>query len=297
MKHGWTGGQYSLWRAAFALALWWPLDGRLEGYVVRLPAGALCLALGLGYRDRAAAWVIAATWWLAFRAKLGDASAGTWAVPAMLALHGATHGSPYGTVDARGRPEPSGSWILPRWNLGLRRALVLAAAVASYLAGRFDVPLAAADPGWIPARHEPSSDHGGKTAPTTVFYDGACVLCHRFVRFLLAEDRTGSSFRYAPLQGETFRAAHPPDVRKEFPDSIVVAPPGGRVLVRSSATLSTLERLGGIWRALAVVARVVPAAARDAVYDAVAAVRKKVFAKPEDVCPIVPAHLARRFDP
>jgi predicted DCC family thiol-disulfide oxidoreductase YuxK len=67
--------------------------------------------------------------------------------------------------------------------------------------------------------------------------------------------------------------------------------------VRSSATLSTLERLGGIWRALAVVARVVPAAARDAVYDAVAAVRKKVFAKPEDVCPIVPAHLARRFDP
>lgn len=297
MKHSWTGGQYSLWRAAFAFALWLPLDDRLEGYVVRLPAAAVCLALGLGYRDRIAAWVIAATWWLAFRGKLGDASPGTWAVPAMLVLHGTTHGSPYGTVDARGRPEPSGSWILPRWNLVARRALAIAAAVACVLRGHLEIPpasalmllVAAADPGWIPPRRE--------EGPTTVFYDGVCGLCHRFVRFLLAEDRTGAGFRYAPLQGETFLAAYPSDVRLAYPDSIVVAGTDRRVLVRSEAVLRTLERLGGLWRALAIVASAVPAVVRDAVYDAIAAVRKKVFPKPEGVCPIVPAHLSRRFDP
>jgi predicted DCC family thiol-disulfide oxidoreductase YuxK len=297
VRHSWTGGQYSLWRAAFALALWLPLDHRLEGYVVRLPAAALCLALGLGYRDRLVAWTIAATWWLAFRGKLGEASPGTWAVPAMLALHATTHGSPYGAIDGRGRPEPGGSWILPRWNLAARRLLVVAAAIAWLARGHREIPwaaaalllVAAADPGWIPARRE--------TGPTTVFYDGVCGLCHRFVRFLLAEDRTGTSFRYAALQGETFRGAYPEAVRLAYPDSIVVADPRRGTLLRSAATLGALERLGGAWRALALLAGLVPAALRDAVYDAVAAVRKKVFEEPVDVCPIVPAHLARQFDP
>ena len=37
-----------------------------------------------------------------------------------------------------------------------------------------------------------------------VFYDGRCGLCHHSVRFLLARDRDGALFRYAPLFGETF---------------------------------------------------------------------------------------------
>jgi predicted DCC family thiol-disulfide oxidoreductase YuxK len=297
VKHSWTGGQYSLWRAAFAIALWIPLDAQLEGYAYRLPAAAVCAALAIGFRDRIAAWILAAAWWNAFRGRFGDSSPCTWAVPAVLVLHGTTHGSPYGTFDARGRPEPSGSWILPNWNLAARRLLVVAAAVAWIARGHQEIPWGAAvlllvsalDPGWIPPRRAPG--------PATVFYDGVCGLCHRFVRFLLAEDRTGTSFRYAPLQGETFLAAYPPDVRLGFPDSVVVADPERGTLLRSRASLAALERRGGLWRALAIAASLVPAFARDAIYDAVASVRKKVFRKPDATCPIVPAYLARRFDP
>jgi predicted DCC family thiol-disulfide oxidoreductase YuxK len=297
VKQSWTGGQYSLWRAAFAVALWIPFDAQLAGYAYRLPAAALCAALALGYRDRIAAWILAVAWWLAFRGNLGATSPATWAVPALLALHGTTHGSPYGTIDARGRPEPSGSWILPSWNFGARRLLLFAAAMAWLARGHQEIPwapaallfVAATDPGWIPPRRA--------SGPTTVFYDGVCGLCHRFVRFLLAEDGTGASFRFAPLQGATFLASYPPDRRHAFPDSIVVADPDRGTFVRSRASLAALERLGGAWRALAVLCGVVPPFARDAVYDAVAAVRKKLFRKPDDACPVVPAYLARRFDP
>ncbi len=297
MKHSWTGGQYSLWRAAFAIALWFPLDAQLEGYAYRLPAAALCLVLALGFRDRIAAWLLAIGWWLTFRGRFGASSPCTWAVPALLALHGATHGAPYGTLDARGRPEPSGSWILPSWNLVARRLLVVVAVVEWLARGHQEIPwlaaaslvVSAADPGWIPPRRA--------ARPTTIFYDGVCGLCHRFVRMLLAEDATGTTFRYAPLQGETFHAAYPSDVRRTFPDSVVVADPDRGTLVKSRASIAAFERLGGVWRALAILGLAVPAFARDAVYDAVAAVRKKLFRKPDAACPVVPAYLGRRFDP
>ena len=39
------------------------------------------------------------------------------------------------------------------------------------------------------------------TAPETIFYDGGCGLCHRFVRFVIKRDPDGTLFRYAPLEG------------------------------------------------------------------------------------------------
>jgi predicted DCC family thiol-disulfide oxidoreductase YuxK len=117
------------------------------------------------------------------------------------------------------------------------------------------------------------------------------------VRFLLAEDRQGLAFRFAPLQGPTFEAAFSADVRESVPDSIVVQDDEGLARIRSVAVLHALDRLGGGWRAVAVISRIVPRPLRDLVYDGVALVRRGIFAKPPDVCPIVPAHLSRRFDP
>ena len=54
------------------------------------------------------------------------------------------------------------------------------------------------DPKWIPAK---VSD-----AKVWIFYDGACGLCHRVVRFVLAEDH-GGKFMFSPLQGAAFRRA------------------------------------------------------------------------------------------
>jgi predicted DCC family thiol-disulfide oxidoreductase YuxK len=133
--------------------------------------------------------------------------------------------------------------------------------------------------------------------PERIFYDGDCGLCHRWVLFVLARERGRELFRFAPLAGPTFAAEVRPEERTGLPDSVVVRGADGRLLVRSNAVLHVLARVGGPWRALAALARLVPRALRDWAYDRVAAARKRLFAKPADACPLVPRDLARRFDP
>lgn len=143
------------------------------------------------------------------------------------------------------------------------------------------------DPAWI--RALPA------TGPTIVFYDGHCGLCHRAVRFALAEDRPGDTFRFAPLDSEAFRAALPEASRSQLPDSLVVLTPEGAVLTRSGAVRHILQRLGGVWRLLAFLAAAVPVRALDHVYDMVASIRLRIFARPAETCPLLPKHLRERF--
>ena len=133
----------------------------------------------------------------------------------------------------------------------------------------------------------------------TIFYDGGCGLCHRFVRFALARDREGKYFRFAPLESEVFAALRKASTRSEILDdidSIVLSLPDGRLLVRAGAVLEIGKILGGVWRAAAVAASVIPLRLLDAGYDGIAKIRHRIFATPPDTCPILPAHLRDRFD-
>lgn len=145
------------------------------------------------------------------------------------------------------------------------------------------------DPAWIRPRTPGVVER--------VFYDGECGLCQRAVRFLLAEDPHGSAFRFAPLQGPTATREIASDVRAALPDSIVVLTSDRRVLVRSSAVVHVLERLGGLWRVLGTILALVPRPLRDLGYDAIARIRKRIFAAPKALCPIGPKHVTQRFDP
>lgn len=144
------------------------------------------------------------------------------------------------------------------------------------------------DPAWIPPR--------AVSLPLTVFYDGTCGFCHRSVRFLLKEDRSGLTLRFAPLQGQSFAAAVPEAQRAGLPDSIVVREPGGALRVRSAGALLIGGALGGLWRPLAALARLMPPLLRDAVYDRIARVRGHFFRKPEGLCPLLPPDWMKRFD-
>jgi predicted DCC family thiol-disulfide oxidoreductase YuxK len=130
----------------------------------------------------------------------------------------------------------------------------------------------------------------------TIFYDGSCGLCHRWVRFVLPRDREGRAFRFAPLCGEAFRARVPESARAGLPDSIVVLTADSSLLVRSEAVIHVLRRLGGFWRFAGAAIALVPAPLRDFVYDLIARIRYRLFARPDDVCPVVPAELRKRFD-
>jgi predicted DCC family thiol-disulfide oxidoreductase YuxK len=144
------------------------------------------------------------------------------------------------------------------------------------------------NPGWV--RPLPA-------ATERLFYDGHCGLCQRSVRLILAEDATGAAFRFAPLQGETFQALIPEKERDALPLSLVVQTESGTLLTRSSAVLHIMRRLGGLWRVLAGVLALLPVRLRDALYDGVARIRHHVFARPAELCPVMPPQLRTRFDP
>ena len=115
----------------------------------------------------------------------------------------------------------------------------------------------------------------------TLLYDGTCGLCARSVQFILQRERGDHSLRFAPLQGETAAVlleAHP-ELRQV--DSVIwVESTDGeapRVRVRSDAALAAVAYVGGFWRVLAGIARVVPRFLRDVVYDVIARTRYRVF--------------------
>jgi predicted DCC family thiol-disulfide oxidoreductase YuxK len=112
---------------------------------------------------------------------------------------------------------------------------------------------------------------------------------------LLARDPDGTHFAFAPLQGYFFATAIPEAQRAGLPDSVVVKDADGRLLVRSAAMIYLLRRLGRGYRFMAAAMEVLPSGLLDRCYDSVAKLRRKLFAKPPDVCPAIPTHWRARF--
>jgi len=142
------------------------------------------------------------------------------------------------------------------------------------------------DPRWIAAKHPHARE--------MIYYDGTCGLCHRVVRFVLAEDRMGK-FVFSPLQGEAFKRAVDESVRKTLPDSFVVMDESRRLLLQSAAVIHIAARLGGLWRVLGTAVAIVPKPVRNQAYRFVGAIRHWLFAKPRAYCPTVPTELRVRF--
>lgn len=138
--------------------------------------------------------------------------------------------------------------------------------------------------------------HEGK-ATAVILYDGVCGLCNRGVRFVLKRDREGV-FWFAALQsapGLEILARH--GIEPDALDTFYVVPDfgtaGERVLSRSAAALSIAARLGGVWKAAAVLG-ILPARVRDWVYDIIARNRYRIFGR-YDACPLPEARYRDRF--
>lgn len=157
---------------------------------------------------------------------------------------------------------------------------------------------------WWPGRSSHTSDAGGRSdGVARLYYDGDCGFCHHTVRFVLSEETATPEplrLRFAPLTSQTFdeRVLRMRGVdRNSLPDSIVVELEDGSILVRSAGAIEIASRLGGLWLALALVGRWIPDDFLDVGYDAIARIRKRLFATPEDSCPILPPELRARFEP
>lgn len=318
MCNGWTGGQYSAFRAVFGLCLvaYFMIPVGDPGRIVMVIA-ALFFAIGL-FDQPAALVMLAVLAWMFDRNPL-VANPSLLLVGWLLIAHLFLPPAPYGSVAARKRVDPRGGWSMPAaiyaatWIV-----MVLGFVYGAYSRltdpslvnlGRvltiFFVPLAVfarlrpwiwsamlaincADPAlgilmlqfftFDPKWFAPLFP----TRRDCVLYDGSCGLCHRAVRFLLSEDLL-AGFTFAPL---------PTDVPQQ---TVVVETEGGSRLFRSDAARYILARLGGLWRIAAVALGLVPRAIRNFGYDMVARTRYRIFGRAKQACPNLPADLRARF--
>ena len=205
-----------------------------------------------------------------------EASVGVWASIAALCV----------VLDGFVPPVALRRFLAPTALLALLVALFLAA-TAGFVPAALLAWLAAWAPRTVAAV---ATDHG-----EIVFYDGNCGLCHGAVRFLMAEDADGTAFRFAPLHGPTFLERVPEGDRDGLPDSVVVLTADGRLLWQFAAVRHLLARLGGLWGGLDWLLAPVPRGLGDRVYEAIARVRHRLFARPKDACPLLPPELRARM--
>ncbi len=123
-----------------------------------------------------------------------------------------------------------------------------------------------------------------------ILYDGVCVFCSRWVRFVAVRD-VEQCFRFTAIQsGYGTRLAKAFGIDPGDPDTNAVVH-GGKVFFKSDAALTVLSHLPG-WGWVRVL-RFVPKPLRDAVYNLVARNRYRIFGK-YDNCFIPDASLQAR---
>lgn len=111
-------------------------------------------------------------------------------------------------------------------------------------------------------------------ADAIIVFDGVCVLCNGWVRFLLRRDR--GRYRFASMQSESGRAllsAHGLDA--DDPASFLLIEEGV-AWTDTDAIRRVLSGLGGAWRSAALIA-LVPRPLRDPLYRAIARNRYRWF--------------------
>jgi predicted DCC family thiol-disulfide oxidoreductase YuxK len=123
-----------------------------------------------------------------------------------------------------------------------------------------------------------------------ILFDGVCVFCSRWVRFVVSRD-TEARFRFTAIQSDYgARFAQALGIDAGDPDTNAVVH-GGVAYYRSDGALTVLSLLPG-WgwvRMLFVVPRVL----RDGVYTLVAKNRYRIFGK-YDACIVPDAGLRKR---
>jgi predicted DCC family thiol-disulfide oxidoreductase YuxK len=111
-----------------------------------------------------------------------------------------------------------------------------------------------------------------------ILYDGVCVFCSRWIRFVAARD-VKRRFRFTAIQsGYGTRLAQAFGIDPNDPDTNAVVH-GGVARFKSDGGLTVLGALPG-WGWVSVL-RYVPKSLRDAVYNLVARNRYRIFGKYE----------------
>ncbi|MEM7122112.1 MAG: DCC1-like thiol-disulfide oxidoreductase family protein [Pseudomonadota bacterium] len=140
-------------------------------------------------------------------------------------------------------------------------------------------------------RDDPAVPEFADDRPIIVF-DGHCVLCSRWARFVLKHDRQGR-YRLLPAQSPLGDALyrHLGLDPENYETNILIE--DGRAWFKSEGSIRMAKGLGFPW-SLAIAFAVLPRAWRDGLYDLVARNRFRLFGRRE-VCYLVDNDYRDRF--
>ncbi len=173
------------------------------------------------------------------------------------------------------------------WTLIFHQAFIEATFFGQMNLGILMLHVFCFDPAWIKPRFQGTTD--------TIVYNGQCGLCHRFVRFVLAEDWSGTSFRFTPRQ---LLASQPPagmPTAAHLAGGIIVLTEQGATLARSTAVLHVMHRLGGMWAVIADGLKLTPRPIRDLLFRLSATLGRRLCRRPVDLWPTADPQEHRRF--
>jgi len=131
-----------------------------------------------------------------------------------------------------------------------------------------------------------------EAAPVIVF-DGVCLLCNRWVDFILRHDRMGR-FLFAAMQGangRTLLLGH--GLSPDDPSSLLLVDTG-RGYIDTDAIVRILRNLGGGWTIPASMLAAVPRMLRDPAYRWIARHRYRLFGR-RALCRLPAPSEASRF--
>lgn len=123
-------------------------------------------------------------------------------------------------------------------------------------------------------------------------FDGYCVMCSGFMRFIIRHDRQ-LNFRLLPAQSPIGEALYAHYGLKSGDYDSVLLLKDGNIRVKWDASISVFEGLGWPWK-IASISRILPKPFANSLYDFVAKNRFKWFGR-RDVCMIPTAEDREHF--
>jgi predicted DCC family thiol-disulfide oxidoreductase YuxK len=140
-------------------------------------------------------------------------------------------------------------------------------------------------------RTDPAVPRFSDDRPVIIF-DGNCVLCSWFARFILREDRSGR-FRLLAAQSALGTALYRHFSLDPIQYETYILLENGNAFLRSEAAIRIFETLGMPWRAAAL-GRLLPLSVRDALYNFIARNRLRWFGTRKE-CYLADPSQADRF--
>ncbi len=122
-----------------------------------------------------------------------------------------------------------------------------------------------------------------------IIYDGICVLCNFFMRFILKKDKS-LNFKATTLQSN-YTIKNYPQVTKV--DSVALVLKNGVILQKSRAVYYILKKVKTLFL-IRVLIFILPSFFSDLVYDLVAKTRYMIFGR-YDSCPVLKDNLNSRI--